>query len=239
MLTYTEYGEGTPIIFIHGLGSKKEAWTSQRFLARKYRVITPDLRGHGETQTEDDISVRNFAKDIVSLMDFLELPSAVICGLSLGGIVAQELYRQAPHRIQKLILANTTSYINPFFMHFMLYQTEKHYKSEGFADAIAKRSLHNQKYFNVARNAFLIRDCYMDCCKAPIGINYFPTLLTMDVPVLLIGARQDKTTPPHLQLLMSLCIRDVRKIILDDCGHLSNIEKASEFNSFIDDFIQG
>lgn len=239
MLTYTEYGEGTPIIFIHGLGSKKEAWTSQRFLARKYRVITPDLRGHGETKTEDDISVKNFAKDILELMDYLELSSAVVCGLSLGGIIAQELYKQAPSRIQKLVLANTTSYINPFFMPSVLRETEEHYRDEGFGDFIAKGSIHNQKYFNVAKNCFLIRDCYMDCCKAPIGINYFPTLLTIDIPVLLIGASKDKVTPPLHQLLMSFFIRDVERVVLDDCGHLSNIEKASEFNSLIDNFIQG
>jgi pimeloyl-ACP methyl ester carboxylesterase len=117
------------------------------------------------------------------------------------------------------------------------HHASKHFKDEGFADMIAQRSLHNQDYFYQAQNSFLIRDCYMDCFNAPVGINYFPMLSTIKVPVLLIGAKQDKTTPPLQQFLMSLYIRDVRKVILEDCGHLSNVEKSSEFNRLLKDFI--
>lgn len=111
MLAYTDIGQGTPIVFIHGLGSRKEAWRRQHELAEKYRLIIPDLRGHGETELETDISVANFAHDVLDLLNHLEVETAYICGLSLGGIVAQEIYRQAPERVKGLILSNTASFI--------------------------------------------------------------------------------------------------------------------------------
>jgi 3-oxoadipate enol-lactonase len=115
MLSYNDLGTGTPIVLIHGLGSKKEAWIPQHELANRYRLIIPDLRGHGETIMNEDLTIKNFALDIINLLEYLKISSAFICGLSLGGIVAQELYKQRPEIVRGLILSNTTSYI-PFFL---------------------------------------------------------------------------------------------------------------------------
>ena len=83
----------------------------QHELANRYRLVIPDLRGHGETEMNEGITVKNFALDIIELLEYLEIPSAFICGLSLGGIVAQELYKQRPDLVKGLILSNTTSYV--------------------------------------------------------------------------------------------------------------------------------
>jgi pimeloyl-ACP methyl ester carboxylesterase len=239
MLAYTEIGTGLPVILIHGLGSKKEAWHPQHVLGRKYRLIMPDLRGHGETELEDDITLPNFAKDILELMDSLNIMQAVICGLSLGGIIAQEIYKQAPKRVSKLILANTAAYISPFFVQGYIAATERCYQDKDYPYQIATRGLYRPEYTVYAAERFLIRKCYMDAFRAPIGINYFPLLWTIDIPVLLIGSRQDKVTPIMNMHMMALCIRRVRKVIFDECGHLSNIEKGFEFNRAVDTFIQG
>ena len=114
MLTYKDLGQGTPIVLLHGLGSTKEAWVSQHELANKYRLIIPDLRGHGETVINENFTIKNFALDIIQLLEHLNIPSAFICGFSFGGIVAQELYKQRPDLVKGLILSNTTSYIPPF-----------------------------------------------------------------------------------------------------------------------------
>ena len=111
MLKYNDLGEGIPVVFIHGLGSRKEAWIPQHELANRYRLVIPDLRGHGETEMNEGITLKNFALDIIELLEYLDIPSAFICGLSLGGIVAQELYKQRPDLVKGLILSNTTSYV--------------------------------------------------------------------------------------------------------------------------------
>lgn len=238
MLAYTDIGQGTPIVFIHGLGSRRQAWSPQRPLAEKYRLIMPDLRGHGETVTETDITMENFAKDIIELLDYLEVDRAYVCGLSLGGIIAQELYKQAPERILGLILANTTSYISPLASFMVLHQAENHYKDKDFIDHIVAKGLYDSNYTPEAKGAFLIRDCYMEAARAPVGINYFTTLMKMNIPVLLIGGNADQVTLPVNQKMMNFFNSKAEQVILSDCGHLSNIEKSAQFNNCIDKFIK-
>ena len=138
MLTYKDLGSGTPIVLLHGLGSTKEAWVSQHELANKYRLIIPDLRGHGETVINENFTIKNFALDIIQLIEHLNIPSAFICGFSFGGIVAQELYKQRPDLVKGLILSNTTSYIPPFFASNMINMSQQdlieHILSTGLYD---------------------------------------------------------------------------------------------------------
>lgn len=239
MLSYNDLGTGTPIVLIHGLGSKKEAWIPQHELANKYRLIIPDLRGHGETILNEDLTIKNFALDIINLLEYLKISSAFICGLSLGGIVAQELYKQRPEIVRGLILSNTTSYI-PFFLangiiHLsnQLLQTD-HQK---LIDQIVKTALYDNSYQKEARKAFHIRDTYIKSAKAPIGINYYSFLPFIKKPVLLIGSTHDKVTPSINIYLMKLFIRDARLSIFKNTGHLSNIEKKDLFNKHLHDFI--
>ena len=239
MLAYTDVGLGTPLVLIHGLGSRKEAWASQHPLSERYRLITLDLRGHGETELSTDITMENFAKDIIELLDYLEIDRAYICGLSLGGIIAQELHRQAPERILGLILANTTSYINSFFVATTLYEAKKYFRNETFINTIATRGLHDQSYIEQAKAAFLIRDCYMEAARAPVDYNYFPFLSLMNVPILLIGGDNDQITPVLNQYMMKFYSKRAKFEIIKQCGHLSNIEKSEEFNNIITDFIGG
>lgn len=239
MLSYNDLGTGTPIVLIHGLGSKKEAWIPQHELANRYRLIIPDLRGHGETIMNEDLTIKNFALDIINLLEYLKISSAFICGLSLGGIVAQELYKQRPEIVRGLILSNTTSYI-PFFpangiIHLsnQLLQTDQ----QKLIDQIVKAALYDNSYQKEARKAFHIRDTYIKSAKAPIGINYYSFLPFIKKPVLLIGSTHDKVTPSINIYLMKLFIRDARLSIFRNTGHLSNIEKKDLFNKHLHDFI--
>ena len=239
MLSYNDLGTGTPIVLIHGLGSKKEAWIPQHELANKYRLIIPDLRGHGETTMNEDLTIKNFALDIINLLEYLKIPSAFICGLSLGGIVAQELYKQRPEIVRGLILSNTTSYIPFFLANGMIHLSNQLLQTDQqkLIDQIVKTALYDNSYHKEARKAFHIRDTYIKSAKAPIGINYYSFLPFIKKPVLLIGSTHDKVTPSINIYLMKLFIRDARLSIFRNTGHLSNIEKKDLFNKHLNDFI--
>ena len=84
-LPYKRLGNGEPLLLIHGLGEMKESWSRQQILADQYDLIIPDLRGHGQNDTLHGISIVNFAKDIIALLDELEIESANICGFLWGG----------------------------------------------------------------------------------------------------------------------------------------------------------
>lgn len=233
ILPFIDIGDGIPLILLHGLGSHKEAWNPQFELANKYRLIVPDLRGHGQSNVNNNLTVKNFALDVIKLLEHLDIQSVWICGLSLGGITAQEIYKQRPDLVEGLILANTTSYIPSITKYLM---SEIKYKSNN--DIQIDRVIHNLEYEEEARNAFYIRDTYTEASKAAIGCNYYPVLLRMDKPVLLIGGLFDRITPVFCIETMRLSIRNVQSVILP-CGHLSNIECSEEFNSSVDEFIMG
>src|SRR3954453_494261 len=106
-MPYLHFGNGEPLVLIHGLGEVKEGWQSQYELAEQYELIIPDLRGHGECSKTEGIFIPNFAADVISLLNELKIENAHVLGLSMGGAVAQQIYRQAPHLVRSLMLIST------------------------------------------------------------------------------------------------------------------------------------
>lgn len=240
MLEHIDIGKNGPVIlFIHGLGSRKEAWYPQLTLAKKYRLLIPDLRGHGETKISDDISMESFASDLIELLDTKGIKKAYICGLSLGGIIAQEIYKQRPELVEGFILANTTSYIIPFAASGVVEHAVRFYKNNDFVDHIVDRGLFDKRYAKDAKEAFFIRNSYLDSVGAPIGKNYFPLLSKMKQPVLLIGSSHDQVTPIMNMWSMKMFLCHAQVKVFWNTGHLSNIENREGFNQAVDDFIKG
>ncbi|MCB0193336.1 MAG: alpha/beta hydrolase [Anaerolineae bacterium] len=108
-IAYENHGVGEPLLFIHGIYSSKQQWGQQvDYFKDKYRVITCDLRGHGQSSiTHDPYSVSLFASDLIGLMDELGLEKVTCVGHSFGGLVAQEMALSYPERMRGIILAET------------------------------------------------------------------------------------------------------------------------------------
>ncbi|WP_458209454.1 alpha/beta fold hydrolase [Haladaptatus sp. NG-SE-30] len=102
---YEEYGEGPPLVFLHGAYSDHRLWAEQaRQLASDYRVIVYDLRGHGRTGGSETTSYTMglYADDLDALITALKLDRPAICGLSMGGMVAQTHAAENPDTIAAL-----------------------------------------------------------------------------------------------------------------------------------------
>jgi pimeloyl-ACP methyl ester carboxylesterase len=113
-IAYEVCGQGDPILFLHGIFVSQRQWQPQiAYFNPPYRVITCDLRGHGQSSTSSEpYSVTLFAGDVVALLDQLQIEQVVCCGHSFGGLVAQELALSYPERIRGLILAETMYGLN-------------------------------------------------------------------------------------------------------------------------------
>ncbi|MDY8110848.1 alpha/beta hydrolase [Fulvimarina sp. 2208YS6-2-32] len=98
-----------PLLLLHGAVQSRRVWSAQAdAFAGGRRVIAPDLRGHGDTRGEAaDLSLGRHADDMIALLDALALPKVVVCGVSLGGMVALEMVARAPDRITGVVLADT------------------------------------------------------------------------------------------------------------------------------------
>lgn len=105
---FDDQGDGLPIVFLHGFPHDRTLWTAQRVaLAPHARCIVPDLRGFGHSSTHGPFSMDQYADDVIALLDWLGIESAVICGLSMGGYVSMALWRRHPDRVRGLVFCDT------------------------------------------------------------------------------------------------------------------------------------
>lgn len=108
-LRYYEEGAGAPLVLIHGLGSCAADWEDQvPAFAPHFRVIRPDLRGHGTSRAAGGpYTIEQFASDLQALLRALLVDRATLLGISMGGSVALQLAADAPDLVRGLILVNT------------------------------------------------------------------------------------------------------------------------------------
>jgi pimeloyl-ACP methyl ester carboxylesterase len=109
---YEVHGEGTPLVLAHGYTASLEMWRQQvQPLSAMHRLVIYDLRGHGATTAPADMErydlARDYVADQVALMDHLGIERAIVGGLSMGGMIAQEFALQHPGRVRTLLLFDT------------------------------------------------------------------------------------------------------------------------------------
>jgi pimeloyl-ACP methyl ester carboxylesterase len=107
-LAFVDEGQGAPLLLLHGLGGSHDDWRLQRVeFAARYRVIVPDLRGHGASERREPFTIQQHARDMAALLTALGIERAHVVGLSMGGAVAIELALRIPRVVAALVLANT------------------------------------------------------------------------------------------------------------------------------------
>ncbi|GAB17295.1 putative hydrolase [Gordonia effusa NBRC 100432] len=107
--------DGTVLVLSNSIGTTMRMWDGVvADLGNRFRILRYDTRGHGLSGSPaGDYSVDRLGKDVVELLDALRIDRAHFCGLSLGGFIGQWLGVHAPHRVDHLILANTSAYLGP------------------------------------------------------------------------------------------------------------------------------
>ena len=106
---YKIYGEGEPLLFIHGLGSSGRDWETQvNYFSPRYQVIVLDVRGHGSTtKPPGPYSVSLFAKDCAEMMITLGVEQAHVVGISMGAMIALQIAIEYPKLVKSLVVINT------------------------------------------------------------------------------------------------------------------------------------
>jgi 3-oxoadipate enol-lactonase len=107
--------EAPPLLMLHSLGTDGRVWQPQaEALAGRFRVLRPDLRGHGLTDvTSGPYTIGGMARDVLHVLDALGIDRLPVVGLSIGGMIAQSLAHQAPGRVAALVLCDTALAIPP------------------------------------------------------------------------------------------------------------------------------
>jgi len=251
-ISYTDQGSGLPVLFVHGYPLSKEMWEPQvKELSSAFRVITVDLRGHGESAAPLWFyTMEMFADDIRGLLDHLSIPKAVLAGFSMGGYVVFAFYRKYRDRVKGLILADTRPQPDSpegKQGRFKTAQTAQKDGAGAIADSMIPKLLSpasvqgRQDLVGAVRQIITqtpivgIAGDLMAMAERPDSV---PLLSEIACPTLILVGEHDGLTPPADGRLMAERIEKARLEIIPDAGHLSNLENPQAFNTAVHRFME-
>jgi 3-oxoadipate enol-lactonase len=250
---YSDEGpaEAPIVIFIHGFPLNKTMWDSQlEALNDEYRVIAYDIRGHGGSDAGcEDFSMELFASDLIAFMDCLKIKKSVICGLSMGGYIALHAIGNFPGRFDALILCDTQCIADTSLVRGNRLAAIENIRKTGLED-YAHESIKNlfapvsllSKENEIDRVRGMIvntpkQSIYNTMHALAIRKDTSSILMGIKKPVLILVGEEDKITPPGMSESMHKKINGSQLSIIENAGHLSNMENPFEFNYQIRKFI--
>jgi len=251
-IAYTDQGKGIPVVFVHGYPLSKAMWELQAAaLSSSCRVITIDLRGHGESDAPLwHYTVETFADDIQGLLDHLSIGQAVLAGFSMGGYVVFAFYRKYRDQVKGLILADTRPQPDTPEGKQGRFKTAQTAQKDG-AGAIAEAMIPKLLSPASVQSRFdLVEAVRQIITQTPVtGIagdlmamaerpDSVPLLSEIACPTLILVGEQDGLTPPADAKLMAGKIKKARLEIIPGAGHLSNLENPEAFNSAVRKFLE-
>ena len=250
-LAYDSAGQGSPVIFVHGYPFNRSLWTDQvDALSNRYRVITVDLRGFGESSSSGSpATMSRMAQDIATLMDKLEIFQATFAGLSMGGYVLLAFYKQFPNRVSALVLADTRASADNDEGKKVRAQQAETILAEGMAgtaDAMLQKLLTPETVAKRADIVKRVRDMMVKtkpegAAAALMGMasreDQTGLLSQINCPTLILVGRSDPITPIADSELMHHEIKNSKLIVIENAAHVSNIEQVNIFNSELKKFL--
>jgi 3-oxoadipate enol-lactonase len=230
----------------NSLGTDLHLWDEQvPVWSRHFRVVRYDQRGHGRSGfVLGPGSMEQFGRDALAIMDALGLDTVHWCGLSMGGMVGQWLAAQAPQRIGKLILSNTSSY----FPNSGLWDDRiKAVRERGLApiaDNIMKiwftdGFIARAPTIVAAMREMLVAtpvDGYIAACEAIRDMDHRALLPRIAAPTLVIAGRHDKSTPVEAAEYIRSHVPRAAMTLLD-AAHIANVEQPAVYNAEVLGFL--
>ena len=237
------------VVLSHALGADLTMWDSlANLLAADCRVITYDHRGHGSSDAPESLyAIADLADDAARLLRELDTGPVVWIGLSMGGMVGQEMALRHPSLIGALIISNTTSEY-PEAAQQVWQQRIETVRSQGLgaiADAVMGRYFHDafraQQSATVARfrQRLLTTDVigYIGCCNAVGTVDTTSRLALIAAPTLVIAGELDQGTPLAMAQTLVDKIPQATLCVLEQASHISAIEQPELFNTAVMEFI--
>lgn len=236
-----------PVLLLsNSLGTTLDMWAPQvDVLARTHRVLRYDTRGHGRSDAPAGAySLDRLGRDVVELLDGLRIEAVDFCGLSLGGMIGQWLGYQAPERLRRLVLANTSAYMGPPSGWQGRIETVGRAGMEAVVAPLLERWFTTA--FRLASPAVvetvsadlraLDAGGYIGCCAAIRDMDLRPTARLIGAPTLVLGGAEDPATPPDHSRYLADQVPGASLAFLD-AAHLSNIERPQEFTAAVRRFL--
>ena len=240
------------VVLSHALGQDGSMWDAvANELAATCRVICPDTRGHGRSQTPSEpLSLAELAADAARLIDELAGGGPVIwVGLSMGGMIGQELAMRFPDKVRALVLANTTAGYDELGQTAIgqrIATVEAHGLSAiatGTMNRFFSETFRQTQAATVARHQRLLESTdpegYTACAAALCEADLWPRLGQIQVPTLVIAGHLDESSTIETAQALVRGIPRAQLATLHGCAHLSAVEQPEAFTELLGEFVAG
>ena len=239
--------DGRVVLMSNSLMSNYDMWDwTLPALTDRYRVLRYDTRGHGRSSTTPGpYSIAQLADDAAALLDALGIASAHFVGLSMGGMIGQQLGARYPGKVLSLALCDTASEMPPRTMWEERLAIARSQGIPGLAESTLKRWFTEPFAARAPQDIEKVRrmilgtgvEGYAACAAAVRDMAQTTMLLGITAPTLVLTGRQDPACTVDQATVLHRVIAGSELVILEDAAHLSNIEQPQAFNAALRRFI--
>jgi len=233
--------DGPAIVFSNSLGTDHRLWDRQMpAVAERFRVVRYEACGHGVSDLpRGPVTIERLALGLIALLDHLDIERAVVCGCSLGGVIALWLAVNRPERLTGAVLANTGAKIGTNESWDARIAAVRAGGTDAVRDQVVGRFLTPEFRARDPETTALIGamigatnpDGYVAACEALRATDLRAEATRVRVPVLIVGSERDQSTPPELSRELHASIEGSELVIIADAAHLSNVEQPAAFNA--------
>jgi 3-oxoadipate enol-lactonase len=252
-LAVDHLGSGDLIVLLHGIGGNKRNWHDNLpALAAHWHTVAWDARGYGESDDyEGPLAFTDYADDLVRVLDHFSAAKAHVLGLSMGGRIAMDFAERYPQRLLSLTLCDT----HTGFANFTEAQKREFLRlrqeplvTGGAPRDIAEPVAKSLSGPNISAEAFaklvdslnrLHKASYIKSLEATVMSPPQRRLEDIRVPAHVIVGSADRLTTPDMARELAASIPGAKLTVIDDAGHLSNIEQPAAFNAAVIAFLRG
>lgn len=239
------------VVMIPSLGTKKEMWQSQIELLKPYcLVIAVDHLGHsfvGDEIIGGEYSVRREADAVVEILDELEIKSASIVGLSLGGMVALQIAISHPSRVEKLLVVASAPKLgngNDWSNRAAIVRRDG---TRALTSTLPERwfspKTREERRIVVDAAISMVESIsdegYARCAEMIGGCDLTSDIERIKAPTLIVGGGLDQVAPPEVLFELSTKIAGAHLVIVGGANHIVNLDAPEQFNSELSNFILG
>ncbi|NNC77409.1 MAG: alpha/beta hydrolase [Woeseiaceae bacterium] len=252
-ISYHDSGTGTPILFLHSFGHNKNLWYPQLTYFRDlgYRVIAPDMPGHGDSSFDpDNHTVDLIAKSYVEFLEALKIENVILAGISIGGYIALRMWARQSRLISALVMCCSKAEADSDeIKERRRAQIENIHKNglENFIITGAPKRVSpitaEQKPWVVdwikMMNFTVSAEANAETLEAmAIKEDDTATLATIDVPALILSGSHDIFIPKESPHNLNKGIKNSTHHVIQDAGHVASLENPTAVNRYMEDFLK-
>jgi 3-oxoadipate enol-lactonase len=224
--------DAPPLLMLHSLGTDGRVWQPQaEALATRFRILRPDLRGHGLTDvTPGPYTIDGMARDVLAALDALGIDRLAVAGLSIGGMIAQSLAHQAPDRIAALVLCGTALAIPPASLWHERAATVRTRGMAAIADGVLARWLTeaaDPAARATLRGMLLATDPegYAGAAEAIAAADLTATTRMLRLPAFILVGDRDAATPLSSAEALRAALPGARLRLIGGAAHIPTLEQ--------------